>query len=256
MEIRLLRHSTFLITLGSKNIIVDPMFMSTGMKNPIPTRKRGKGKSNPLVDLPVNEKELKDIINSLDAILITHMHLDHFHETDKFSLPKNIPVICQPADAEKLTKLGFKNVKPVDNNISWEGINIKRINCTHGGIMLRQINGEGSGYVLDIKGEPSVYISGDTIWNSFVKKTLLEQKPDVSILYAGGAKFPVGRSITMDKSDIEKVCKYSTDTKVVVVHMEAFNHCLLSREDLKDYLIKKQLSSRVKVLDDGEVFGL
>lgn len=256
MKIRLLRHATFLLSIGNKNIIVDPMFMPAGMKNSIPTRKKGKGKSNPLVELPVDENELKEIINSLDAVLITHMHSDHFYETDNAFLAKDTTILCQPTDLAKLNQLGFKNVNPIDKNDVWKGINITRTNCKHGGIVLSRMNGEGSGFVLNANEEPSIYISGDTIWTSDVKKTLLEHKPDISILFAGGAQFPIGRSITLNKADIEKVCKYAPNTEVLVVHMEAFNHCLLTRKELKDYLSKKQLLSRVKILDDGEVFEM
>ncbi|MDP4145145.1 MAG: MBL fold metallo-hydrolase [Bacillota bacterium] len=256
MKIHLLRHSTFLISIGGKQIIVDPMFMTSGIKSPIPTKKNGKGKSNPLVDLPVSEDELKNIINSLDAVLITHMHFDHFYETENITLPRDIPVLCQPADADRLNELGFKQVIPIDMNFAWKGITINRVKCSHGGLILKHIMGEGSGFVLKAKEEPSVYISGDTVWDSSVKKTLLEQKPEISILYAGGAKFPIGRSITMDKADIEKVCNCAPDTKIITVHMEAINHCLLTRKELGDYLNQKQLSSRVKILDDGELFTI
>lgn len=252
MKIRLLRHATVLLSLGNKNLIVDPMFMAEGSGNPIPTKKNGKGKRNPLVELPVDGEELREIINSLDAVLLTHMHSDHFHDTENAILQRNIPILCQPFDVNKLKQIGFKNVIPIDKHTFWEGIKITRINCYHGGVVLRQMLGKGSGFVLAVEGEPSTYISGDTVWCSHVKEALLEHKPDISILNAGGAQFPFGRSITMNKKDISKVCEYAPDTKVVVVHLDAFNHCLLTREELKGYLKEKNLLSRVKILNDGE----
>lgn len=252
MRIRLLRHATILISVGNKNIIVDPMFMSAGSRTPIPTRKNGKGKSNPLVGLPMDGEELKEIVNNLDVVLLTHMHFDHFHDTEGAILRKNIPILCQPSDINKLKQLGYKNVTPIDKHITWEGLNVTRINCYHGGVILRQLLGKGSGYIISVDGEPSIYVSGDTVWCSHVKKALSNHKPDISILNAGGAQFPIGRSITMNKKDIAKVCKFAPNTKVVVVHLEAFNHCLLTRVELSDYLRQQSLLSRVKILNDGE----
>ncbi len=259
MKIRFLRHATMLISFGNKNILVDPLLIPAGVQKPFPTLKNGRGKNNPLVELPVSKAELKEILNSLDALLITHLHSDHFYEcTDENTiLPKNLPVICQPADSHKLKNKGFKNLYPVEKDITWEGVNITRTECRHGGIIIRQILGKGSGFILKYNeagsSSSSIYISGDTVWCPFVKRAL-DQKPDIMILYAGAAQLPLGRSITMNETDIINVCKYAPDTKIAVVHMEAFNHCLLTRNKLKDYLSKKGLLSKVKILNDGEVY--
>ena len=46
---------------------------------------------NPLVDLPM---PVEDIINGIDAVIVTHLHLDHWDDIAKEVLPKRNKIIC------------------------------------------------------------------------------------------------------------------------------------------------------------------
>ena len=54
---------------------------------------------NPLVELP---EPPEVVVAGIDAVLVTHMHRDHFDDTAAELLPKDVPVFCQPDDAERL----------------------------------------------------------------------------------------------------------------------------------------------------------
>ena len=56
----------------------------------------------------------------------------------------------------------------------------------------------------------------------------------------------------MDTGDVAAVCQAAPQAKVVVVHMEAFNHCLLTRAALREFLAREGLAARVCVPEDGE----
>lgn len=49
--------------------------------------------------------------------------------------------------------------------------------------------GPVSGFVLEAKTEPTLYISGDTVWCPEVKQALHTHNPDVVVCFAGGAQF-------------------------------------------------------------------
>ena len=110
------------------------------------------------------------------------------------------------------------------------------------------------GYMIKSKNEPKLYIAGDTIYCNHVEETL-DEKPDITIVNAGGATLPLGRAITMDEQDIKKVCEYNKETKIIAVHMDVVNHCILTREQLKRYLTENKILQRVKILDDGENYS-
>ena len=62
---------------------------------------------NPVVDLPL---PISEVTKGLDAILVTHTHLDHFDEGAKTSLDHSLPLFGQPFDEETLGKSPFVNV--------------------------------------------------------------------------------------------------------------------------------------------------
>jgi len=89
--------------------------------------------------------------------------------------------------------------------------------------------------------------------------SLYIQKCDVSnviVVNAGGARFTVGDPITMTPQDVAKVCRKARKSKVIAVHMEAINHCLVSRADLRTYLQQQGLIDQVSIPLDGEKITL
>lgn len=256
MNIRLLRHATTVIQYGGLKILVDPMLNPAGAANPIPTKSPGKGRRNPLVDLPVTRDDLKAIFSSLDAILITHMHADHFDDFEGKMLPKDLPMLCQAEDRERLEAIGFRQVIPIDKTLNWSGLKITRYEACHGGFYWRRKMGKGAGYVLEAQGEPVFYIAGDTVWSPPVRQALAQHNPGIILVYAGAAQFPFGRSITMNTRDITQVCRNAPQAQIVAVHMEAINHCLLTREMLRDFLKGKPFSPRVHIPQNGEIIEL
>lgn len=252
MKLRLIRHATVLLTYGGQRILIDPMLSSAGMNHPIPTRGVGKDQRNPTAELPMDAIELQALVNSLDAVLLTHTHDDHWDDAAKALLPKDISVLCQVEDADGLRKHGYENIVPIASNARWSTMEINRTPAHHGGFIIRRKMGVTSGFILQAQGEPTLYIPGDTIWCKPVKDALQKFKPDAVILYAGAAQLPFGRSITMNAQDITKVCHTAPSASIIAVHMEAINHCLLTREALRQRLKEKGLDTRVQIPKDGE----
>jgi len=73
------------------------------------------------------------------------------------------------------------------------------------------------------------------------------------VVNAGGARFNIGDPITMTEEDVVKVCRKAPQAKIIAVHMEAINHCLLSRADLLKHLEQEKLSHQVFIPMDGEI---
>jgi L-ascorbate metabolism protein UlaG (beta-lactamase superfamily) len=250
MKIQLLRHAAMLITLNGQKLLVDPMLTEAGTAEPIKTR--GNSYRNPLVELPLDRNDLQTLLHSIDAVILTHTHFDHFDETAAQLLPKDTPVLCQPVDEEKMKSFGFHEVIPIHAFLEWEGISITRTGGRHGKGLIGKAMGCVSGYVLKVSGEPTLYIAGDTIWCREVKQALQAYKPDVAVVFAGAAQFDKGSPITMTAADVEKVCRECPDTRVVAVHMEAINHCLLTRSALSEFLSERNLEGQVSIPQNGE----
>jgi L-ascorbate metabolism protein UlaG (beta-lactamase superfamily) len=249
MKIQLLRHATLLLEYGGKTLLVDPMLSEQAAMPPIINS--ANDRRNPLTPLtaPANYLEIPD------AVLLTHTHRDHFDDAAAQLLPKNKPVLCQPADEVKLKELGFAAVLPIDDTYVWEGIQLKRTSGQHGTGEIGEKMAPVSGYVLSATSEPSLYIAGDTIYCADVETALDCHQPDVTVINGGGARFTVGDPITMTVADAEKVLRFAPASQVVVVHLDSINHCLETREDFQRYFANHPLRNRLSIPADGETLS-
>ena len=247
ISIQLVRNATVLATIDGTTFLIDPMFTPQGE---MPTVTEAPGvpdflstanqDRNPLVPLP-------DIDLSYDAVVVTHRHPDHFDEAAIEELDADVPLFCQPEEADAFIDEGFTDVRPVDDEASFDSISIHRTPGRHGHGELAEGMGSVSGFVFEA--DEALYIAGDTIWYDPVAETLDQFDPDMVVLNGGEAQFEQGEPITMGVEDINAV-RDATDATVVVDHMEAINHCLLSREELRSE------TEDVLVPEDGEQIAL
>lgn len=251
-KIRLLRHATLIIEINNKKLLIDPMLSEKGSLEPV--QNCGNEIRFPMVDLPFDRLELNGILDNIDAIVISHLHRDHWDIAAQTLIDKTKTIFCQPNDAETIMTQGFKNIHPIDSKIEWNGITIYRTKGQHGEGEIGQKMGQVSGFVFAL-GEQSIYLAGDTIWCHDVSDALSTYKPKVTILNAGGARFLTGGPITMTPNDVAKVYNYCKSTKIIAVHMNTVNHCFDKRSDLKSFLAEKQIPS-VLIPEDGESISI
>ncbi|HEX2739545.1 MAG TPA: MBL fold metallo-hydrolase [Rubrobacter sp.] len=252
VRITFLRHATFVFEAGGLRVMVDPMLAPAGAAEPVantPNQRR-----NPLVDLPFDEEETLALLEEIDAVLVTHTHNDHWDGRARDLIPKQTQILCQPEDENKIRAAGFQQVTPVEDDLEWRGLRISRTGGRHGTGEIGRHMAPVSGFVVGNEDSPGLCIAGDTIWCPEVEEALGVHGPDVIVVNAGAARFVEGDPITMTAEDVVRVCRALPDALVVAVHMEAINHCLLTRAGLEAALREESLVSRIKVPADGETF--
>jgi len=244
IEIRLIRSATLRLTYAGKTFIVAPMLSAKGA-----FRSFARKAPNPIVDLTM---DLAAITEGLDAALITHAHPDHFDDAAKDALPKGLPVFIQRASLRDAKKAGFTDVRPVDGSIEWEGMTIRRTGGRHGRGLMAIAMGTVSGFVLSARNAPTVYIAGDCVLDEDVKKAVSAFDPDVIIVNSGGAMIGGSNRILMDAAETVELAKLAPRATVVAVHMEALDHCTVTRAALRAAADAAGLGGRIVIPADGE----
>ena len=104
-----IRNATSKLSYNGLNILVDPFFTPKGYYPGFelsPTLEMKKTRI-PLVDLPLS---IEDIIKDIDAVIISHLHFDHWDEYTAKYIPKNIPIFVQDAgDKKTIQAQGFSD---------------------------------------------------------------------------------------------------------------------------------------------------
>ncbi len=257
MLITQLRNATVLLEFQHAGrpvgLLVDPMLAPRGSLPALRylgTRRQ----RNPLVDLPA---EADAALQRVTHALITHCQRGHFDHLDRagkqFLRERQIPVLCMPHDAAYLAQRGLQ-VLPLAGEGRQPfalGGQVTPVACTHGRGWVARFMEHGHGYLLELPGEPSVYLAGDTVLTPPVRDCLQRLQPDVAVLPAGGARFDLGADILMDAAEVAQAAALTTGA-VVVNHLEALDHCPATRAQVRALAQHGGWAHRLWVPEDGE----
>ena len=245
MQIQLIRSATLRIEYSQHTFVIDPYLAAKH------TRPTFAGKSpNPLVDLPCSPLE---VIAGIEMVIVSHLHSDHFDPTAQDLLRKDTLILCQPGDEQTISAKGFLNVKPVKQEMNWEGISITRTPCEHGsGEVLKEM-GNASGFVFRSPNEPTVYWAGDTILCKAVAEAISHHQPDIIITHSCGAVWGQHVLIVMDAAQTVEVCHFALNSTVIATHMESLDHATVSRQALREYATTNGVRpEQLRIPLDGE----
>lgn len=251
-----LRNATGKVTYNETTFLVDPMLAEKGRYEGFAGTYNAEVR-NPTVELPESKEK---IMEGVDAVIVTHTHLDHWDEIAQQFIDKELPFFVQDeADAAAIRKAGFKNVTVLGASAEFGGVTLTRVEETHGTQAMyddaaaAELLGESMGVVFAAPGEKTVYLLGDTVWTPRVSKTLHAVKPDVLIMNTGYAKIlGYNESIIMGTADVAKAAAFLPEAEIVAVHMDAINHCTVSRKNVRALTKMLKIEDRVHVPEDGE----
>ena len=86
-----------------------------------------------------------------------------------------------------------------------------------------------------------------------MQQAISRYAPEIIILNAGDAQFSGLGSIIMTKEDVLAVHQAAPRATLIASHMEAVNHAMLSRKELRAFALEKGMSDRLLIPADGEL---
>lgn len=260
VQFQQIRNATIKLNYAGTTFLVDPMLAP---KNAYPgfADTVNSDIRYPMVDLPMPVEE----VLKADAIILTHLHADHWDDAARNLVPRDMPIFTQDAaDAEIVRKDGFTDVRVLtEQGVVFKGTRINKTIGQHGTDemykvpALAQALGKTMGIVFQKPNYKTVYVAGDTIWDKEVEEALTRYKPNVVILNTGYAKLTtfVDDSIIMGKDDVYRAYKFSPNAQIISVHMDTVNHATLTKAELRRFIEEKHLDKqRALVPNDGQYY--
>jgi L-ascorbate metabolism protein UlaG (beta-lactamase superfamily) len=244
MKIHQIRNATALIELGEHRVLVDPMLARVGV---LPGFKvfGGGRRANPLVELP---EGAMGWMERATAVLVTHEHPDHLDlGAIAWIKKRGVEVWTSRVDAASLRGKGLK-VREVEDGVG--GMRAEVVPGLHGRGVKGWWMGPVSGFYLSCEGEPSVYITGDTVMTGSLREALGRLAPDVVVAPAGAANFGFGEDILFSLEELDELMTL-TRGDVVFNHLESLDHCPTTRVGLRARM--QGYGGRVHVPEDGEL---
>jgi L-ascorbate metabolism protein UlaG (beta-lactamase superfamily) len=253
MAITFIGHSSFLIQIAGRTLLIDPVFATRLI---LLRRQRRPGLR--IKDLP-----------RIDAVLLTHAHMDHLNRPSLRSVVRHMrksghaaPIVIVPKGVEDLVcDLGFSRVESLETWQTSETLAPLRVTLTpakHWGARMFNDTHRGfGGYVIGSKAT-SIYHSGDTAYFHGFTEIRDRLHPQIALLPIG-AYFPDSyRAVHTSPEEALRAFVDLGATSMVPMHYNTFR---LGREPMDEPLSRlltaaerADIRDRIHPLGEGETW--
>lgn len=247
--------------MGGLTLLTDPNFLHRGQRAYL-----GHG----LVSKRLEEPALSiGELPPLDAIVLSHLHGDHWDRVSQKGLDHGLPIVTTPHGAKRLHHRGFAHARGLR---TWQQHTIAKGDTT---LILTSLPGRHApgwsqrllppvmGTMLEVvadDGSPRrrLYISGDTLLIEELKEIPARFAPiDVGMLHLGGTRLPAGRrlpfglTVTMDGWQGAELVAMLRLPKTIPVHFDDYAVFASPLADFTREMRRRGLGDRIVAVNRG-----
>jgi L-ascorbate metabolism protein UlaG (beta-lactamase superfamily) len=254
-------NATMLISAGELTLLTDPNFLHRGQHAYLGYGLVSKRRHDPALQI--------DELPLLDAIVLSHMHGDHWDRVAQKGLDRGIPVVTTPHAAKRLRRRGFAHALGLS---TWQTHAISKGDITltmtslpgrHAPVPANRLLPPVMGTMLEFgSADGSVrrlYISGDTLLVEELKEIPSRFDPiDAGALHLGGtrlpagARLPFGLTVTMDGRQGAELVDMLRLPRVIPVHFDDYTVFASPLADFTDEMKRRGLAERIVEVDRGD----
>ena len=249
--------ATTLLRLGGFTLLTDPNFLHRGQRAYL-----GKGLwSKRLTEPAMQPADLPE----LDAVLLSHLHGDHFDRVARSELPRRQPVLTTPAAARRLDRWGFTThaLKTWSSHTLTRGdetLTVQALPAVHArgvmGALLPPVMGSLLEHRVGARTTRRVYISGDTLTGEHVSE-IARRHPDldVAVVHLGGTRVLM-HTVTMDAEQGVDLVRRVSPRETVPVHYDDYGVFASPLSAFERLLERSGLPTRLRSVPRGATVEL
>ncbi len=250
--------ATTVLRLGAFTLLTDPNFIRRGERVHLGYGLTSKRRTDPALDV--------DDLPPLDAVLLSHLHGDHFDRVAKRDLPRQPPVVTTRHAARRLQRWGFGAATGLSTWEDWEDVRgderlrITSVPGRHGPTGFHRLLPPVMGSVLDLeRGGTRVlraYVTGDTLRVPELRQ-IRARFPDIDVMitHLGGTRV-LGVLVTMDGSQGADLVEMIEPAAVVPVHYDDYGVFRSPLEDFVAELRRRGQDGRLRPVTRGDTVTL
>lgn len=249
--------ATVVIRYAGFTILTDPNFLHSGDHVHLGYGIRSVRRTDPAV-------ELEDL-PSLDFVLLSHLHGDHFDRVVERKLNKATPIVSTPHAVAYLKKRNFTEAHALR---TWETLALEKGEArlrltampgTHGPGPLGAALPPIMGSMLEFQTPEDdirlrLYISGDTLIHERLRE-IPRRYPDIdlALLHLGGTRV-LGIMVTMDAEQGVEAMRILDPNTALPIHYNDYEVFKSPLEDFKHAVAAAGLEDRVHYLAHGDTY--
>jgi L-ascorbate metabolism protein UlaG (beta-lactamase superfamily) len=249
--------ATVLIRYAGFTILTDPNFIHMHEQVDLGNGLSATRQTNPAIDI--------HDLPSVDLVVLSHFHGDHFDQVAERELDKALPIVTTPEAAEELRRRGFTTLYPLE---TWSSAAIAksdarlRITSTpgrHGPPIVSFALPEVMGSVLEFQSGDSdallrMYITGDTLIIDDLHE-IPRRYPDIdlALLHLGGTRV-LGILVTMDAEQGVEMLQIVKPELAIPIHYDDYDVFKSPLSDFQRAVTAAGLEDRVRYLKHGDTY--
>jgi L-ascorbate metabolism protein UlaG (beta-lactamase superfamily) len=252
--------ATTLIRYGDLTLLTDPNFLHQGERAYLGYGLTSKRLTSPALT--------PDQLPPLDAIVLSHLHGDHWDRRANHALDHDLPVLTTPHAARRLHWRGFARAVGLRTWTTHEMVvgetrlRVTAVPGRHAPGALQHVLPPVMGSVLEfgpIAGPVllRLYISGDTLLVEELRE-IPRRFSDIhaAVLHLGGTRLPGGVMVTMDGQQGADLMELIDAGVAIPIHYDDYTRFKSPLADFRREVVKRGLLARVRFVERGQTVDL
>ncbi|MBB2912614.1 L-ascorbate metabolism protein UlaG (beta-lactamase superfamily) [Streptosporangium becharense] len=253
-------NATTLIRYNGFTLLTDPNFLHRGQRAHLGYGLNSRRRTDPAIGV--------EELPPLDAVVLSHMHGDHWDRVARKGLNKDTPIITTPHAARRLRHQGFGAAVGLrtwhDHELYRDGrtVKITSLPARHAPGGAQALLPPVMGSMLEFCGADGrvdlrIHLSGDTLMDHRCLSGIPRRFPDIDlgIVHLGGTRI-LGMLVTMDGEQGARWVNLINPRTVMPVHYDDYTVFTSSLDDFRRHVERVGWADRVRYVARGESLHL